>query len=177
MCETDRKRALDAVDILNDFKGDLITGVMVLREYSQELNTGQISMVQMVPIQKMCVSHLVLTFSKWLEFYDRYHGLVPDEYREEIKKKNRILNDKKVRQFRNIVVGHLWDKDKKRPLVLSEIMPKLEAIMGPKPSDFFKWVSNPDNNQYPETLISVVEKVRDVLMSKYSITPQEVIER
>jgi len=64
MSDTDRKRVLDAVDILNDFIGDLITGVMVFREYSRELKAGRITMVQMVPIQKMCISHLVLTLSK-----------------------------------------------------------------------------------------------------------------
>jgi len=177
MCDTDRNRAVDAVDILNDFIGDLITGVMVLRDYSHALKVGRLAMVQMVPIQKMCVSHLVLTLAKWLEFYDRYHDLIPDTYRDEIKRKNKILNDKKVRHFRNVVIGHLWDKDKKRPLVLSEIMSRLEIILGPKPGEFLKWINDPENEEYPNTLVSVVEALRADLMNKYSIAPEQAIER
>lgn len=177
MCDTDKERAIDAVDILNDFIGDLITCVMVFSEYSREFKAGRISMIQMVPIQKMCISHLILTLGKWLEFYDRYHDLVPDELRKEVKEKNKVLNDKKVRQFRNTVVGHLWDKEKNRPLVMSEIMPRLEVIMGPNPGEFLRWVNNPGNNQYPTTLTSVVEKLREALMDRFSIMPEKAIER
>lgn len=35
---TDRARAIDAVDVLNDFIGDFVTGTMVLREYSKQHN-------------------------------------------------------------------------------------------------------------------------------------------
>ena len=37
-----RARAIDAADVLNDFLGDFVTGVMVFREYSAELQRGKL---------------------------------------------------------------------------------------------------------------------------------------
>ncbi len=37
-----RNKASDAVDLLNDFIGDLITGTNVLREYMKEQREGRL---------------------------------------------------------------------------------------------------------------------------------------
>ena len=72
---------------------------------------------------------------------------------------------------------YIWDKKLSRPLMQSEIMSKLKDITGEKADDFLKWISDPPNNQYPETVVSVVEEIRDSLVKEYGITPSEVIDR
>ena len=173
----DRQLAIDAVDILNDFIGDLITGVMVFREYREYYRKGEMSLSTMVPIQKMCFSHLVLTLAKWLEFYDHYNKILPDGSKEICRSLNKKIRGKNIRGFRNTCIGHIWDKKLNRPLMQSEIMSKLKDITGEKADDFLKWINDPPNNQYPETVVSVVEEIRDSLVQEYGIIPSEVIDR
>ncbi len=172
-----RERAIDAIDILNDLLGDLVISGKVLQKFSRAHNQGHLNMEQMVSVQKMCLSNLILALTKWLEFYEHYHDLIPDEFREIVKKTNKTLNEKKVREFRNKCIGHIWDKPNKRPLVLSEIMHRLDNIVGGNMPDFLRWINNPNNNEYPNTLLSIVESLRDTLASNNEISPSEVIER
>jgi hypothetical protein len=170
-------KAIDAADTLNDFIGDLITGVMVLREYAIEQQKGRVIPQQMIAIQKMCLSHLVLTLCKFLEFWEHYHDLVPNEHHNECKALVKNLTKKKVKEFRNKCVGHFWDTGKQRPLVHSEIVTRLEVMIGNDLSNFLNWINNPKNNTYPSTVVSIVETVRDALLVGYSIQPDEIINR
>src|SRR5450759_3858364 len=106
MATTDRARAVDAVDVLNDFVGDFITGGMVLREYAKHHHEGTLPLELMVPIQKMCLSYVVLAFAKFEEFWKHYHDLVPDEHRDGCKSILKALRVRKVTDFRNRCVGH-----------------------------------------------------------------------
>ena len=83
-----RDMAIDAVDVLNDLIGDLIAGTNVFIDYRQRLKSGQFRVDQMSAVQKMCFSHLVLSFCKLLEFWEHYHGLVPDTHRKDIERLN-----------------------------------------------------------------------------------------
>jgi hypothetical protein len=172
-----RNKAIDAVDLLNDFIGDLITGANVLREYMKEQREGRLDVRLMVPIQRMCLSHLILTLNKWCEFYEKYSQLVADEHREAVKGLNRELKDKKVKEFRHKCIGHIWDKEHRRPLIHSEIMTRLENITGGSLPCFLSWINNPQNNTSPNTVVSIVETVRDSISARYQITEAEVIGR
>lgn len=168
--------ALDAVDILNDFMGDLSAGVGVFREYREHCRRGRLHLQLMVPIQKMCFSHIILTLAKWLEFYDHYHHIIPDRYRDVCKDLNKTIRGKGIPAFRNIIVGHIWDKKLKRPLVLSEVMSRLESIIGGHADTFLNWVYDPSGTTSP-TVFSTAETIRDVLVKKYNISPKSAIER
>ena len=174
---SERQLAIDAADILNDFIGDLITGVMLFREYREHHRQGRIALSTMIPIQKMCFSHLVLTLAKWLEFYNHYNTILPDDCREICRALNKTIRNKKIRGFRNTCIGHVWDKKLKRPLLQSEIMSKLIKITGKKADDFLLWINDPIDNVYPKTIVSIVEEIRDSLVKKYGITPSEIIDR
>ena len=107
--------AIDAVDTLNDLIGDLIAGTTVLRDYHQQYRTGgSVSLEQMTDVQKMCLSHLVLAFAKLLEFWERYHQLVPNKHRADLKALNDTLKRKGVRDFRNKVSPAARD-DRRKP--------------------------------------------------------------
>jgi hypothetical protein len=59
----------------------------------------------------------------------------------------------------------------------SEIMARLGRLTDGDMSGFLDWINNPKSNQFPSTVISVVETVRDALMSEHSIAPDEIINR
>ena len=169
MINSERERAVDAVDVLNDFVGDFVAGVMVLREYSQRLKNKNSDGKALITIHKMCISYLILALCKWLEFYDKYKTIIPDENREDCKKLLKILREKNVMLFRNRIVGHIWDKTLNRPLKNSEIMEKLNIITNNNLGEFLSWINDPNNNEYPSTVVSIVETTRDGLVKKYYI--------
>lgn len=124
-----RNDAVDATDILNDFVGDFVSGVMVLIEYRTILLNDPVQKDALIAIQKMCLSHLILTLYKWLEFYEKYHSLFEGELKNECKELTKIIKSRNIDTFRNKCVGHIWDKDKKRPMYNSEIDKYLNKIM------------------------------------------------
>ena len=173
----DRDNAIDAVDVLNDVIVDLIAVTNVFIDYRQRLKEGKFSAEQMSTVQKMCFSHLVLSFCKLLEFWERYHRLVPENHREVLKSLNAEIRKIGAKDFRNMVAGHIWDKKHQRPLRHSEIMLRLNGLIGKHADDFLYWINNPKNNTYPETIVSVVETIRDAIVQAHTIDPEEIIKR
>ncbi len=168
MRNIDRAHAIDAVDVLNDFIGDFITGVMVLREYSVYFNADKIPLEMMVGIQKMCLSNLVLAFAKFKEFWKHYHDIVPMEHRDACKAILKSIRERKITEFLNRCVGHIWDNDKQRPLANSEIMDALKFMVRSNFDQFLEWINNPKANTYPLTVVSVIETVRDTIVEIHS---------
>lgn len=173
----DRDTAIDAVDVLNDLIGDLIAGTNVFVDYRQRLKSGQFRVDQMSAVQKMCFSHLVLSLCKLLEFWEHYQGLVPDIHREDIKRLNTEIRRRGAKEFRNKVAGHVWDNKFQRPLRHSEIMSQLDGLIGEHADDFLNWINNPASNPYPETIVSVVETIRDAIAREHAIGPSEILMR
>jgi hypothetical protein len=173
-----RKRALDAVAVLNDLIGDLVTGTMSHRMFVKSFNDGKITEAQMVGIQKMCLSHLALALCKCKEFWERYHDLVVEEYRLEFTGLLKELSRRNVIDFRNRYAGHIWDKKKHRPLFNSEVMSYFDSFSADRSLyTFLDWLNKPNGNEFPSTVVSIVESLRDALQNKYSIQPEEIIIR
>ena len=177
MSQPSRLRATHAADTLNDFVGDFVSGVMLLREYDAHYRAGRIKLPLMVTVQKICLSHLILSLCKFTEFYDRFKSVIPPEHVDTCKKLVRTITDKGVKEFRNKCVGHIWDKDSGRPLLNSEIMDRLNRMIDLDIEAFLKWINDPKANDYPATVVSIVETVRNALMVKYSLSPDEIINR
>lgn len=175
--QAERLIAIDAVDTLNDLVGDLMAGTLVLADYQQDFRSQLIDEEQLNVVQKMCVSHIVLAFAKLLEFWRRYHQLVPAKHRDDLKSLNSQLKSRGAENFRNTVAGHIWDRKHQRPLRQSEIMQMLEVLTGGKLGEFLRWVNDPNGNTYPETVLSVIEAVRDSIVAKHQIRVEEVISR
>jgi hypothetical protein len=174
---TDRARAIDAVDVLNDFIGDFVTGAMVLREYSRQHNENKLLLEQMIPIQKMCISYVVLAFAKFEEFWEHYHDFVPLENRDACKAVLKVVRIRKITEFRNRAVGHIWDRKTGRPLKHSEIMSAIAAIATPDLAAFLDWVNNPAINAGTSTVVSLIETIRDSIALKHNIEPDEIVRR
>ena len=174
---TDRKRAVEAVDILNDFIGDCIVSVNVFQDYWKDLKDDASRQSMLIAIHRLCMSYLLLTLDKWLEFYDRYQSLIPPDIHGIYKKLTKELRSRKIEDFRNTCVGHVWNKKKKRPLYNSEIDTALNLITKGDIAKFLKWVNDPSNNIFPNTVVSVVETLKDRLSKEYGIGYAEIINR
>jgi len=172
-----RARAIDAVDVLNDFMGDFVIGVRVFQEYAVRLRHKQIQLGQMVAVQKMCLSNIALAFAKFEEFWQHYHDIVPVAHRGACKQIVKEIRDRKITEFRNHCVGHIWNKQKGRPVVQSEAMAALDVMVKGDFHAFLHWINDPPANTYPATVISVIETVRDSIASEFGITPDEAIDR
>lgn len=170
----DRERAVEAIDILNDFIGDCVASVNVFRDYWNALKDDASRQNMLVAVHRLCMSYLLVTLDKWLEFYDRYHGLIPSDLHDECKKLMKELRSRKIEDFRDTCIGHIWNKKTKRPLYSSEIDVALKQITKGDINGFLKWVNDPNNNVFPSTIVSIVETVRDRIAREHNIDYQEI---
>jgi hypothetical protein len=177
MTDAHRDNAVHAVDTLNDLVGDFVGGVMLLREWGNQFKAGRVSELLLVNVQKICLSHVVLGLCKFVEFYERFRKVIPFEHREICKALVSEIKQKGVVEFRNKCVGHIWDTNLNRPLIHSEIMTRINRFTGDNLSGFLDWINNPNANIFPSTVVSIIETVRDALMSQHAITPDEIINR
>jgi|OpeIllAssembly_1097287.scaffolds.fasta_scaffold05707_4 hypothetical protein len=172
-----RERAINAVDVLNDLVGDLITGTNVLRDYRAQHQRNKLPTELVVGIQKMCISHLVMGACKFIEFFEHFHDILDADDRTSAKALVREFNSRGMVEFRNTVVGHIWDKKKGRPLLLSEITQHLERLTNKDLVSFLDWINKLEVHRQPDSVVGTVEKIRSNLVEAHSIQPDEVIGR
>lgn len=172
--EESRERAVEAFWILNDFVGDLI-GVTQAFEYfdSPKFKAGATDRVLRI-YNKMADSFLFVTLAKWIEFYDRYHVLIPSDLRRTCAQLRNELDKRGVREFRNKVVGHIWSKKHGRPLLPNEIEELDRKIIKGDAKEFLRWVNDPENNRLGTTIVGTSEAVRDAIKNKWSLSEQEL---
>ena len=53
----------------------------------------------------------------------------------------------------------------------------LEGLIGEHADDFLYWINNPVDNTYPNTVVSVVETIRNAISQEYAIVPDQIMER
>lgn len=178
MTDADRNSILDAIYVLNDIFDYLVAGTMVFDRYQMKYKSGAFSQSGIVAVQKMCVSHLILGLIKLVEFWEYYHYLVPDELRPELKATvSKLQSSRDLKDFRNTVVAHIWDKKLRRTRTQLEAIELLNRISDNNPKAFLSWLNNPNGNIYPKNLVSIVETLRDCLRKKHSVSAEEIFNR
>lgn len=172
-----RDRAIDAVDVLNDLVGELITGTNLLRESDVQNKAGALSDELLSDVGKMCLSYLVLSCAKTVELYDKYRNILPPDVTQEMKELRGEIESRGILKFRNKVVGHIWDKDKRRVLRNSEVLAMLQAIMQGTVADFLNWLNPLHSAPSKAGVVNTLVAVRTALMQEYEIDPTAVIHR
>lgn len=177
MADTGRPTIISAIHVLNDLFHGLIAGTMVFENYQIRYENGQFSKEGIVSVQKMCVSHLVLSLCKLCEFWEVFHHVVPENLRPEVKKLVSKINQLNVKEYRNSVVAHVKDRKLGRARTRLEAMDVLNRISENNPRGFLRWLNDPKDGGYPNTVVSVVVMVRDILRETHKVTAEEVFER
>ncbi len=172
-----RERAIEAVDILNDFIADCIAPVNVFKDYLIKWDGDESKQSSLVAVYRLCMSQVILTLFKWVEFYEKNSGLIPDDMRDDCKILLKRVKARDIEYFRNSCIGHIWNKEKNRPLHNSEIEELLNKITLNHVGKFMKWINDSENNSYPNTVVSIVEKLRDEISTRYGIGYEEVLKK
>lgn len=157
--------------MLNDFVGDLIAGTWTLKLYQSHKISAVANQNTQLFVMRMCISHLIITVSKWNEFYERYKSIIPDNIGKKAKILQKDIKRRGLVSFRNIVVGHIWDKRLNRPLTPEEIDIKLQKVFITDQKDFLDWVNNPKNQK--NTIVDMCETLRTSLQEKYALTEKK----
>jgi len=175
--EADRKaRAVEAFRILNEFIGDLISSTANLKLLDTPLFSQADIEVQRT-FFRMCISYLVITLSKWGEFYDCYLQVIPKDLQGSCKKLKKSIENRGITYFRNKIVGHIWDDKLKRPLTMLEVHRSLLKIYGDDPEKFIQWVNNSQSNIYPDTVVGIVEHVRDRIREEFNLSESDIVHK
>lgn len=177
MKDIERSSILDAINVLNDLVNDLVAGTMVFENYQSRFAMGKFSQPGIVAVQKMCVSHLILGLNKLCEFWEVFHRLVPAELRPELKALVSELERRGIKEFRNTVVAHVWDRKRRRARTQSEVIAQLNQISAGNPGGFLMWLNNPNDNAYPKTVVSIVQTLRDHLRELHGVNADEIFQR
>lgn len=170
-----RESAIEAASLLNLFLLDFIIGTRGLEIYDLLGVESRVPSSVVIGLNRMALSHLVVTLSKWTEFYRRYKAILPDDVRDECRALNKDIVARGIVSFRNTVVGHICDKDTGRPLTSHEIDERLERIMAGQGQDFLRWINNPTDNTYPCSVVAITEHVRDRLRDEYRLANDEIL--
>ena len=174
--EDSRERAIEAFWLLNDFIGDLICGTRAFEYFDTPKFKASATPEVLRCYNKMADSFVFVTLAKWIEFYDRYRVVIPSDQRATCKQLRNELEKRGVRKFRNEIVGHIWSRDHRRPLLISEIAEFDKKITQGDAEKFLKWINDPNNNGFGKTIVGTSEVVRDKIQKKWSLSKQELRE-
>lgn len=167
-------KAREAFRLTNDLMLDLIAASkihLIMKKFG--LRVPQPESVR-IGINRLCLSHVMITLAKWCELYDRYKAVIPAASREAAKQLTVDLKERGIPTYRNVVVGHVWDRETGRPLTVSETELRLAAITKSDIEGFLRWINDSPNNEFPKTVVSIVERVRDTIQNEYSFTTADL---
>ena len=160
--------------MLNDFVGDLVAGTRSLELFESPGFASKVDANIQLILRRMSLSHLIVTLSKWAELYDRYKAAIPYATREACLSLRKEIEARGIRDFRNTVVGHIWDSDVGRPLMRSEVDTRLAAVLGGDQQAFLSWINNPTDNVFPKTIVAICEATREAIRVEHGLDDSEI---
>jgi hypothetical protein len=168
-----RDEVLDAVRLLDRLLIDVVVGTRSLDIFERLNSKTAIRPVVFHGMRRLSHSHTLLGLSKFIEFDKAYHNLIPLPCQTPCKDMMKIIESKRIYDFRSKYVAHVIDEDTGRPLNLNQVEEYIEAIFGQDETNFIKWV-NDQKNIFPTTVVSVLEKTRDKKMEENGISQEEM---
>ena len=148
-----------------------------MRIYGIKFVKKEVTLIEYVPIRKMCVSYLILTLVRWCEFYEHYHDLIPSHLLTASHDLTKLIERKRLRHFRNKCIGHIWDNTSNRPLFLSQIETEVGAITDNDLDSFLNWIIPLKRNLPPDCVQQIVFSLQEALVERYGIASGEVMGR
>lgn len=158
---SDRHR--EAILILNALILDTTVGLRSLDIFSAIDDKLTLSNNMRAGLSRLSTTHLVLALAKWMEFYEHYKDLVPQKNKSAAKALYKNLQDRGVRDFRNKVVGHIWDKKTRRPLSSEASQALLAMVIGSDEQVFNRWIFDQSATDRTTHLLGLTEEIRDAL--------------
>ena len=159
----DAAKRSEVTEIANTLVLDLMIGLRSLDIFNAIHKTQPLSANMRVGLGRLSTTHLILALAKWQEFYKRYKGVIPHGLSSAAKNAYKELERRGIREFRNKVVGHIWDDELNRPLLAEEIQRRLAKVLEPDEETFHRWIYDPVAADKGDHLVGLTEKIRDEL--------------
>lgn len=170
-----RERTLEACRLANDLHLELITATQAYNTFQRSISARPPKPIVQTGIRRFCLSYVFLSLSKWIEYYDHYKTIIPTDVQQYAKNLRNEIDRKGIKRFRDKIVGHIWDKDTKRPITMDDIENRLQEILGPGGIEgFMRWVNNLEGNQFPTNAVMVIERVRDRIKEINALTESDL---
>src|SRR5216683_5759678 len=140
------RKQREAFRLANDLMMDLTAGSTIDSAIQVIFDRGTAPVPDHVrtSVKRMCLFHVIITLVKWTEFYDHYKDVIPTDVRDIAKRLRKDMLARGILDFRNKVVGHVWDKEHRRALTNAEVEDRLTAFIGSGVKEFLKWAADPD---------------------------------
>ena len=169
-----KENAIAAYGVLDYIGRDLIAASEAFRHFqSPEIRTS-LSQHSPAYLNRLCLNHIFIALSRWQEFYKKFARYIPKSKRASAKKLNADLERRGLRTFRNGFLAHIWCKKYDRPLTGSEISDAVHKVAGGDFSRFVNWIHDYHAPEGAETVVRIVERLRDSFFDEYKLTDQEV---
>jgi hypothetical protein len=170
---SDREQAIQAFHLLNGFLGDLISACNVRQRYLRAAEQGSIQQEQFTIVNRMCLSQMFLVLTKWVEFHARFSAIIPSDIAKPCRMLTREVRRRRVLEFRNKVLGHIWDKARGRPLTNPEIDAMVDSIVARDQQAFVDWCAS-RTGEFPNSVASIIDKLMARLQEKFGLTKRDL---
>ncbi len=171
--ENKNRDPIDAYLVLNSIIGDIIASTRCLEIFKLG-PFKDISEPVKVTMNRMCFTNLVLVLSKWIEFHSRFYGVISKKFSPAIKVLNKEIASREVILFRNTIAGHILDKKTRNIVPLGKIDEAFWKLVDGDFDKFRLWMNNPQDNNYPITVLSIFEAIRDEIRSEYKFDEDDI---
>jgi len=169
-----KEKAIAAYGVLDYIGRDLVVASEAFRHFqSPEIRTS-LSQHSPAYLNRLCLNHIFIALSRWQEFYKKFAHDIPDPERSSAKKLNADLDRRDLRTFRNEFLAHIWCKRHNRPLTDSEISDTAHKVADGDFSRFVNWIHDYHAPEEVETVVRIIERLRDSFFDVYNLTGQEI---
>lgn len=172
----DRTRAIEAYQIFNDLIGDIVVSTRTIEIFRCKNLKPIMTADYKIAATRFCVFQIVLSLNKILEFNSHYRSFVPNKMDDCWKNMIKEITSRGVKKYRNTLIGHIWNKQMKRPILKKEHDEFENQLYRGDFNGFLLWINNPNDNTFPKTVISIVETAKKEIAEDYKIDNSEIFE-
>jgi len=157
--------------VLVDQISDLTTATQAIRNRAKTINSSEPIDAESTAYFRMCTTFSIITLAKLWEALDHYSIEIkdfPPALKEECSSLRKIIEKKKIYQFRSKYAAHIIDKSKKEPISLSEGIRRHHEIAGESLGDildYCDWIYSENQSSESQSVLSTVIEARDHCLS------------
>jgi len=170
------RKSREAFRLASDLMMDLVAGSQAYATLQRVFDQHPEALPDhvRVAVTRLCLFHAIISLTKWTELYDRYKDVIPSDVREVAKALRMEIDQRGIVEFRNKVVGHIWDDALGRALTNDEVEERLTSLTRSDVKGFLEWVNNTRSDDNSATAVAAVEAVRDRIREVYGLTDADL---
>jgi hypothetical protein len=171
-----RDERIDACVVANQLWYDILGADGILQHFDQYAREHLKALAgeHRVAVQRIVFFSIVQTLCRFVEFYDRYQRVLPNDCRARLKEFVAGIKGRPVWTLRSKVIAHLLDRGSGRPLRPAEVDALSQEVLGGDSEAFLRRIRNPRDAKSCETLFGSLSWTIGRMRHDFSISPQEL---